>query len=564
MWTQKMGLPESLRLLRGLAKDVSKLGGPLSREIYDLVEKEDYQSVIRFKFDYTLPYTTDDFLYARQIQGFFKKFREIDIGVDKEAVAWEKFLASEEKCRMTNQLWRSGFAQAFRPDVQQVFNIAARKISQILGPVPSFDMLDFSYGPGANTSVKSALACARTKLSARLACSTELVPVAGHLMAEIPHITDLHASAISYDIFSDDLSERCTVSVDVEPGKLVFVPKDATTDRSIVVEPILNSFFQKGIGLWLKARLKQAGCDLYSQTRNQRQAFRGSISGHLATFDLASASDTVSSAVVWDLLPFEWAELLEFGRTGRVLYRGNVIELEKFSSMGNAYTFELESLLFYAISLACCEYLGIDTHEVAVYGDDIIVPTEVSTLLRWSLFLSGFDVNSEKSFCDGPFRESCGTDWLMGFDIRPFFVKERVSQRSIYVMHNWFIRRGEYQLARVVHSFVDPQPALYGPDGFGDGHLLGSYRLRLNRDQRRAKWGGGYFDTYTLKPVSYRRLLPGDHIVPVYSVYVRASVEGPFDSFRVRGSRGFARISVYTLATTVFCRVQYEKFYSKE
>lgn len=547
MWTQKESLQDSLRILKGLSGVAAQLGGQLSQQLYKLVEEADYRSIVEFKFDYEASHSVNDFVYARQIQGFYKKFADLDLGIDRELVAWDKFVASEERCKMTNHLWRTGFAQSFRSDVSQVFNLASRKIESILGDVPSLAELEFSYGPGANTSVKSALACARTKLSASLECSTELLPVVGDLMAEIPHVAALHSK--------EESDESYFPSVTAVAGKLQFVPKDASTDRSIVVEPVLNSFFQKGIGSWLKSRLKRAGCDLSDQSRNQNLARRGSITGEFVTFDLASASDTVSTALVWDLLPFDWAELLEFGRTGRVLYRGKEVELEKFSSMGNAYTFELESLLFFSFALACCDYLGIGNHEVAVYGDDLVVPAEVSTLLQWVLLLSGFEVNISKSFTAGPFRESCGADWYKGFDIRPFYNKERISQRSLYVMHNWFLRKGEYQLARMVHNFVDPATALYGPDGYGDGHLIGTYSLRRNRDVKRRGWAGGYFDTYTLKPVSYRRVLPGDYILPVYSVYVRASVEGPFDPFRVRGSRGYARVSIYTLATSIFSRV---------
>jgi hypothetical protein len=58
-----------------------------------------------------------------------------------------------------------------------------------------------------------------------------------------------------------------------------------------------------------------------------------------------------------------------------------------------------------------------------VYGDDIVCPTawvkEVFTILD-SL---GFLVNKEKSFVDGPFRESCGKEYLHGVDVTPIYYR---------------------------------------------------------------------------------------------------------------------------------------------
>jgi hypothetical protein len=56
---------------------------------------------------------------------------------------------------------------------------------------------------------------------------------------------------------------------------------------------------------------------------------------------------------------------------------------------------------------------------VYVYGDDIIVPSEWYHLAVEGLTLSGFAVNDAKSFYRGPFRESCGGDYLNGKDVVP-------------------------------------------------------------------------------------------------------------------------------------------------
>jgi hypothetical protein len=346
---------------------------------------------------------------------------------------------------------------------------------------------------------------------------------------------------------------RYLVEVQVGHGKLTFVPKSVKTKRPIVVEPILNGLAQKGIGDYIKARLHRiANLDLKDQERNRRLARVGSESDMLSTVDLSNASDTVSLSVVFELLPPEWVDFLGRFRTGTVIHRNRIMELEKWSSMGNGYTFELESLLFYSLAWACCVVEGCEVENVSVFGDDIILPSNATPLLYEVLDWYGFEVNTEKSYVAGPFRESCGTDWFRGIDIRPFYLKERISDQNLYVFHNWAMRNCEFNLARVIHEWTFPPNRLYGPSGYGDGHLIGSYSLYQKRRSRRRGYSGGYFDTYAPGIRRLQRHLPGDWLLPAYSVYTRSGLESPTDPSVVRGTKGYRRLSVYTLATTIF------------
>jgi len=90
---------------------------------------------------------------------------------------------------------------------------------------------------------------------------------------------------------------------------------------------------------------------------------------------------------------------------------------------------------------------------------------------------------------------------------------------------------------------------LFGPDGYGDGHLLGDFVPRTNRKIRRDGWGGIIFETFKdglrrLKPESYPK---GDRLLPAYSVYVRSGADSPTDPNIIRGARGFSKTSIYTL-----------------
>lgn len=567
-WTDNMKPRESLAILGTLSEVCGRLGGPVTNEILCLVRNSDYISLVNYNIDYSR-FTNDlisinDAIYARQILGFFQKLDFLELGFQRDAVAAERLALSEQMCRDTNRrlkLESRGHFNYNDPRVPSVLFTAKCKISSILGAVPDLGKLSFAFGPGANTNVKGSRACPRAKLGVPLACSSNLTPTVAEFLYEVPHWSTLHA-------VTESLGDLCTVNVVVDPGKVIFVPKNAKTDRSIVVEPLLNSFFQKGFGSYIRDRLMRSGIDLTNQTRNQELARIGSVDGSLSTVDLSMASDCLSRQLVYTLLPPEWVDILDRLRTPEVSLPPIAAEklrllgfefsddrpyyLEKFSSMGNGYTFELESLIFFGICAGVCEALSIPLKNVSVYGDDLIIPTEAYPLLREVLSHCGFVVNSDKSFCDGPFRESCGADYLYGFDIRPFYLKTQVSERILFTMHNWFIRHCERELAENVLSITQPRYRLFGPDGYGDGHLIGSHVIKQSRNLRRLGWCGGYFETYALRPRLFEKPLPGDRILPIYSVYTRSGELSATDPNVVRGSCGYAKISIYTLSRSIF------------
>lgn len=553
IFIKKKSANDSMKIIQALTLKCMELGGSVSHTIGKLVMDRDWVSVMSYEFDYDVIDRTDA-IYARQIQALVSKQDFIDVGVDREKVAYQKFLTSEENCRKTNRRFRIS-ASCEKPGVEAIISIAQRKIADILGPIPDISELKFEFGKGITTSTRIDTSNALSKLSAKLECSQGFLPFAESFLAEFP------------------FWKSCQVdSPKPADGKLSFVPKTALTHRSIMVEPLLNALYQKGIGSYLKKRLRRCGLDLSDQTINQRSARKGSEDDTLSTIDLSSASDHIAYGLVLELLPPIWFQLLEVGRTGVATYKGEKIELQKFSSMGNAYTFELESLIFYALALATAEFSDESTEYVRSYGDDIIIPSSCAPLLIDVLSWCGFEVNSKKSFIQGRFRESCGADYLDGFDIRPFYLKEKISERTLYLMHNWFIRHCEIELANVVKAFIRKDLALYGPDGYGDGHLLGDYELRSSRSHKRRGYCGGFFDTYSLKPkFNYKLrseeypgrkeggstifLRPGDWVFPMYSVYARMGEDSPSEPFAIRGTRGYQKISIYTLTTRIFSRV---------
>jgi len=365
-----------------------------------------------------------------------------------------------------------------------------------------------------------------------------MAPYLGKFLAETPDLAWHHGLRSRSTLPSPEKFELGIMPVlfHQDLGKLVFVPKSAKTHRPIVVEPALNGLWQLGVGSYLKGRLASLGIDLRDQEVNRKLALQGSITGSHATIDLKSASDTLSLGVVSELVPSEWVEFLHQLRTGHICYDDRVHELEKFSSMGNGFTFELESSIFWAIARACMRVSGVDDQELGIYGDDIVIPTNAVSLLMEVLDWAGFWVNPQKSFWTGSFRESCGADWLNGHDVRPFYIKDEVSDRVLYTLHNWALRRGERELAALALDTTWPSVRLHGPDGYGDGHLIGSYSLYTKRQHRRDRWvlpgwklSSGCFDTYTLVPKRHQVRRDGDWLIPGYTSYVRSGAESPTD-----------------------------------
>jgi hypothetical protein len=549
---------ESFRLQ--VAAVLSKRGAQ-SDYVASLMMQKKYREIFDFVPDYRGD--LEDFRGATQIQALIKKARNVDAGYNRRKNAVEAVIAAELQCGRVNRYF--GSLCPFG-GVQRVVSLARRKIAWVLGDVPALSKLQGSFGPGATTNVKKREACWEAKLTRGLVCSEEMLPHVDRFLKETPcwssHSSEWK-SVSRFDEGRDSVIESGWVSpVAVDVGRLIFVEKNAKTDRPIVVEPILNGFWQLAVGSYLKKRLRvHANQDLTSQVRNQEMARRGSIDGSLATIDLSSASDTIAFSVVFDLLPEPWVDFLNSMRTGSVAYETIEIELEKFSSMGNGYTFELESLIFWALSAACVSVVGCNESDVTVYGDDIIVPTPAVDLLYATLTWCGFNVNTEKSFTSGPFRESCGADWLNGEDVRPFFKKDTISVQNLFVTHNWMMRRGERELAKIAESFIPPCWRMYGPDGYGDGHLLGSYDLKQSRRDKRRGWEAGYFESMAETPALAKTNQVGRYLAGVYSMYasppsgdnIRHLAEGLVRTPGViPGGAGFKARRIYTFSEHIF------------
>ena len=397
-----------------------------------------------------------------QIAALFKKRADIDHGIDKAAVALSAFLTSEAECKEMNRVLRDETDVNYNARAVLIHSIQ-RKISQFLGPAPSPHQLKCGFGPGSNIGCSE-----NTNAANKLTANATTTVDALYLLRDVLRTADVAWRGLK-------------ALVIVGAARFATVSKNWKTDRGILIEPLVNTFLQKGIGAAIRARLRLFGCDLTNQSLNQSRALIGSRTGKYATVDLKSASDCIASLLVLDLLPYEWFELLYACRSHRAcLPCGRVVTLEKFSSMGNGYTFELESLIFFALAKVICG------EDVSVYGDDIIVPTEHYDSMIAALRLLGFTPNDTKSFGSGPFRESCGGDFFDGVNVRPIFFDDSISYMDVMRLYNWSLSTGRLRsLRESLKRLVPKRIRSWGPAGYGDTYFHCEYtRVPLINDKR--------------------------------------------------------------------------------
>lgn len=536
---------ESLDILSDLALSHAAESGPYASYLTGLIRSGRLREVVDFDLDYGIENLTAFAVYnASQVKALFSKIPDLRIGYSKEDDALAKFREAELMCKETNQIFRSvrSGRACLKPSVSAVLFSAQRKIATVLGPVPDLRRLPFRLGPGATRQVKRKEASARIKLAEPLQCSKELLPLVGILLGEMPALVELHEKPGSSTVTRGETlcvtssptpsgldalqttsveweEEWVSVDVSINTSKLGFVPKSAKALRSVNVEPGLNVMFQLGVGDYMAKRLAAFGLDIRDQTLNQRRAMEGSLTGALATLDLSSASDTISKEIVFELLPLDWATMLSYGRSGSVLLpNGEVLEQEKFSSMGNGYTFPLETLIFWALAASCCETAS----DASVYGDDIIVPVGSVPLLLEVLRVCGFSVNEKKSYWATPFRESCGTDYFRGTNVRPFFTRSWVNAQTLHVLHNFYVRRGDDERALWVRKYLEDKAFCRGPDGFGDGHLIMEYDKIFKTSYRARGFSGHFFETYVAVANKDFIVRGSDRCLPAYTVYRRS------------------------------------------
>lgn len=325
----------------------------------------------------------------------------------REQAAYDKLLSTELRNAETN--WRLRYVR----EHVHVLHVAANYINDCLGRFDIEELyLSADFSNGASQSRCRREADKFSKFNSRSHVTREALPYLLTLFRSSKTLMRLD----TYGSFVSD-SQLST------GNELFTVPKSDVIDRVCAKEPDWNMYFQKGLGKMIRQRLKRVNIDLNDQSINKDLARIGSLKNNLATLDLSSASDSITTELVYKLMPTDWFKHLDTLRCPLgTLPDGRTVKWQLFSTMGNGFTFELESLIFWALAKAICYTFGIKGR-VSVYGDDIIVPSAAATPLIELLEYCGFKTNTDKTFIEGPFRESCGGHYYNGLDVTPFYIK---------------------------------------------------------------------------------------------------------------------------------------------
>lgn len=427
-------MDNSLHQVQELASILyTSLNTPFSLKLKSLMEAGEWKALATATLEPSSYQCPIAFRKDAIAHGFIRKLDSLPTGIDLHAESVKTFYACENSCAKTNAR-----LSRFIPDRQHsleasdvpkldFIHLVREKMSSLLGPLPR----DLSpklgkgstfYDRGSSITIPHKFASRPCRTNAAWWTDSYLFNTAWGLATLVDHPTT-----------SAPLVER--------GNRFLSVQKDATKNRGICVEPSMNLAFQLSVGSFLKGRLKTVGLDLKKlQFIHRKLAQKASLDGSQATIDLSNASDTISSTTVKLLLPEMWFDLLSDLRSPFTYVEGKWCRLEKFSSMGNGFTFELETLIFLSIALACADVLGskdqfslIRNRDVSVYGDDIIVKTEYGKLVVDALRFFGFETNSKKTFLEGPFRESCGGDFFLGQDVRPYQLKKVPNDASSWI-----------------------------------------------------------------------------------------------------------------------------------
>ncbi len=331
--------------------------------------------------------------------------------VDKEEVALQTFRDTEARCYATNvRLMRFLPETLFIEDgdepVARFIDAWRKEVRTGLPSLPLF--LTPRFSGGATYADVGSLTTIPDKMSS--------VPTI------YPSCRDL-----SQFFWETSWGKSCVsrAPCDVRGNIFFTVPKDSEKFRGCAKEASIPVTLQLDAARHLRIGLKAWKIDLKQGWLQHRLiAQQSSKDGLKATLDQSNASDTVCRVLVKLLLPKEWFSLLDSLRATHTRVKGKWVRLEKFSSMGNGFTFELETLIFASLARTLVRLKGGDPDQVQCYGDDLIVPTNNVADVISALKYFGFEPNERKSFWEGPFRESCGGDFFDGEPVRAHYLKK--------------------------------------------------------------------------------------------------------------------------------------------
>jgi len=331
--------------------------------------------------------------------------------------------------------------------------------------------------------------------------------------------------------------------VKVKGGKIFFAKKNAEISRTCCTPANLNLLMQMSAGAFIEMRLeKYFGISLSTQPDKNRELARlGSLDGSFGTTDLVSASDSISLQLFHKIQEnnFLKAVMIRSRDECAVIPDGSEVVLKMMSTMGNGFTFPLQTLIFASAVKSVYEMMGMRPSAASVchpsetrygvFGDDIIVCREAYDFVNRMITKLGFEVNDAKSFNNGPFRESCGEDYFRGHNVRGVYIQSLETPQQIYSAIN---RLGRWSalsgipcpnVIRYLRGLT--RPVYVPPSSADDSGIKVPFRATLPVVNNRYWYSYRYFKRLATEVVV-------DSYTPVESVH------GPWQSHRIPRKRG--------------------------
>lgn len=240
---------------------------------------------------------------------------------------------------------------------------------------------------------------------------------------------------------------------------LAFVPKSYKALRCIMKNTLIGSFYTYGLGKVIQKRLSDVGLRIPTmQNKHGRLAKSSSRDRRLATADLSSASDSISRELLCAVLPRKWYELVKFGSIPYITMDNQRYRISSIATMGLGHTFPLQTLVFYSLLKAIGNLLGDPKMFVSVYGDDLIYPSRIHRYVKALFPELHLQLNGEKTYVKDHFRESCGSDYFRGCNVRPFqpegfsrYLEQKEFANYIYKLLNGLALR--WNEVEIPHAF---------------------------------------------------------------------------------------------------------------
>jgi hypothetical protein len=317
-------------------------------------------------------------------------------------------------------------------------------------------------------------------------------------------------------------------------SKLIAVPKTQKGPRLIASEPTANQWCQQIVRAFLHDKAKKSwigkAINFHDQTPNQLAALVASRDASMSTIDLSAASDRMSCWVVERLFRRN-PSLLRALHASRTFVIRNLVDkkspefyyLRKFSTMGSAVTFPVQSLCFLTVAIAAAHWVDNKkptirsckayAEKTRVFGDDIIVKSEYTDSTLYLLQHLGFKVNTSKTYTGAScFRESCGVEAYKGVDVTPSYalmVPRRSAPNSLVsnvaMAHNFFNKKlmaaaAFIQRATTGAGLTDLPLVKSGSGVFGWPDVMG-----FDYSHLRSRWNNQYHRIeYLARSVTWR------------------------------------------------------------